>query len=236
MAEKDIYYFWTRATPLWKSFSRFASPQKRKRYEYLLAEESPHARFGKFGPYVKDNPSRSFSELIEIFRQDHPIESAEELTALSEELKLQTISWIQEGLLKAYGFAVPRTPEAQPVEVPLDLWNSRVSWENNFVEGQGLRIDAVRVFPSHWLEPDETKRPGRPSRVDEVLRAYENLISNGKIDFATMSLKAVASLVQKRTQELAPNHPDGLKGIGDKAIQNAISEDFGQRKEAAKKL
>lgn len=157
-------------------------------------------------------------------------------STLENKLKTQCLKWIKAGALKAYGFPTPRKVSDAPSEVPADLWEGIVIWSKNRIEANGLRMEAVRIVLGQPQEEDLTKKPGRPSRKEEILLAYSHLKEHGTIDFDAGSLKAIGRQVQDYLISTASTQDASTKGIGEKAIERLIREDVNAEKQARSKL
>ncbi|MEQ8268304.1 MAG: hypothetical protein RH982_14005 [Parvibaculum sp.] len=235
MAGRDIYFFWSRGFPLTTAYYRLAPKEQKERYLELSKATSFVAIVPRLEAYTEEVKGRSPDEFWRGIGQSEILGPTGERSNLANQLKSQLRTWIDSGKLRVFGFATPRQPTDTPVEVPADLWNSYLSWDRDYIEGNGLRIEALRVIPTHWLQ-DKVKRAGRPSRADEIQRAYLDLKKHNNVNFGRDSLKAISAQVQKHIVHLNPSHPDGLKGIGEKAIQLAIADDVRAEKDAWKKL
>lgn len=235
MTISSSYDLWRRALPLSAAYLRLAPQAAKERYAQLREENSFSAFAERLMTDAEALQKMSAEDRIKAFQNAALAGSPNEASELRRRLQSNLITLIQRGTLLALGFATPRQSADLPVEVPMDLWQGTVHWDKSAVAANGLRIESVRVFPATWLQT-ESKRAGRPSRADEILRAYHDLKGSELIDYSGASLKAIAAQVQERIVRLNPNHPDGLKGIGEKAIQLAIADDVRAQKAAKKKL
>lgn len=232
MAEKDIYFFWSRGFPLSSSFHRLATKEQRAKYEELSEATSFASMIARFQTHVvepKENPPEDFwngSQPANIWGP------TSERANLEDRLKAQVLVGIRAGKLRVFGFAKPRQPSDKPIEVPTDLWNGFLSWDKEYIEGNGLRIDALRVIPTHWLQ-EKSKRQGRPTRVAEVMRAYAELKQTQKIDF-TLPIKTIA--LQVRAHILSRPGEKDETGIGELAVQRAIGDDVRAEKGRISKI
>lgn len=235
MTEKDIYYLWERACPLSSAYHRLATKEQRAKYEELseaTSFTSMATRFQAHAEETKENPPDEFWKNIHKANVWGP---TSERSALTDQLRAQLRTWIRAGEFRVFGFAKPRQPTDKPIEVPTDLWSGFLSWDKSYIEGNGLRIDGLRVMPARWLQKKHTPRQGRPSRQGEIQRAYADLKRRQAIDF-NGSLNAASHQVQAHIVSQNPNNPDGIKNIGVKAISLAITDDFQTEKENRKKL
>lgn len=235
MTAANISLLWSHALPLSTAYIQLADKPSRDRHAELQEQTSIFAIAERATDYGDQSKDLALDERLKGLHAAGVLGPMSELEALECKLKDRIIASIKRGLLKAVGYAVPRKPADMPVEVPPDLWAGRVSWERNSVEGNGLRVEAVRVFPASWLKTP-AKVQGRPSRQDEIAAAYSELKQAHRIDYASATLASIALQVQAQILAQHPNHPEGLRGVGEKAIQLAIADDVRAEKAARKKL
>ncbi len=207
-----------------------------KKWKSLSEANSTMTIVERFNNSVSQNSQSDPTQAVNPFEGLVDYEASRALSTLEDELKTQCLKWIRTGTLKAYGFPIPRKVSDEPSEVPADLWGGTIIWRKDTIEANGLRIEAVRIVQAPPPQVDHTQKPGRPSRRDEIYQAYAELKERGAIDFETTSLKAICTQVQERVLARNPNHPDGTKGIGYKAIERTIREDVNAEKAARSKL
>ena len=232
MTEKDIYFHWSRGFPLSSAYHQIATKEQKAKYEELskaTSVPSISSRFQAYAEEAKENPPEEFWKGIGSASVWGP---TSELSSLVDQLKAQIRAGIRAGKLRVFGFAKPRQPTDKPIEVPTDLWSGFLSWDKAYIDGNGLRIEALRVIPARWLQ-EESKRPGRPTRVPEITRAYSELKQSQKIDF-TQPIKTIA--LQVRAHILSRPGEQDESGLGELAIQRAISEDIRAEKEKISKI
>lgn len=78
----------------------------------------------------------------------------------------------------AIGYSIPRTPSDKPKQIPVDLWDCNVNWENSELSGNGLHFLSVRLLC--LKNPPNTKNSevkssalkGRPSVKRDIIHAY----------------------------------------------------------------
>jgi hypothetical protein len=237
MTQKNSLLIWNRAIPLSLAYLRFATEAQQEAYREAAKTSALSAIIPRLTAHLEASSGLSDAEKWKGAMTPEVIGNPGAALELRNRLIAQTLTWIRTGQLRAFGYAEPRRPADSPIEVPGDLWSGIVSWEKDLVERHGLKVAAVRLIPSVWLQDNsEPKRPGRPSRIDEISAAYESLKSTGRIDFKNLSLKAAAMLVSEHAQMLNPNHPEAAKGLQHLAVQKVIRDDFFAMKLAISKI
>lgn len=232
MTEKNINFYWSRGFQLSKAFHQLATKEQKTKYEELsraVSLSSMVPRFQAYAEQSKENPPEEFWKGVQSANVLGP---TSEHSNLVDQLKTQTRTWIRTGKLRVFGFAKPRQPTDKPIEVPADLWNGFLSWDKEYIEGNGLRIEGLRAIPAHWLQK-ESKRPGRPTRVPEIMRAYLELKQAQKIDF-TQPIKTIA--LQVRAHILSRPGVTDESGLGGLAVQRAIGDDVRAEKSRISKI
>lgn len=236
MTEKDIYSFWQRGIPLSTAHLELASKEQREQLDKLRSIAGTAAIWSRLAKRVGADKV-SLHQAIAEFTTPEIREPTDELRNLETQIEQHAFRQIREHNLLAYGFACPRKSNDQPVLVPPDLWSGFRGWnKGDHLEHNGLRIEAIKLIPAHWLHSKDTPRQGRPSRTDEIKSAYEQLKEMGQIDFKNSSLKAVASQVSEYAQISNPSHPDGDKGLSYLTVRKVILDDFHAEKEAVSNL
>lgn len=232
----EIYATWQRGIPLSQAFYRFMPRDVQEQWKSLSEANSNLTIARKLNDIVSQSVQTEPGQVMKQFAGlvDHDASRAR--STLEDQLKAQCLNWIRTDALKAYGFPTPRKVSDEPSEVPADLWGGSVIWHKNTIEANGLRIEAVRIVQASPPQEDHTKKPGRPSRRDEIFQAYAELKERNAIDFETASLKSICTQIQGHLLARSPSHPDGTKGIGDKAIERTIRDDVNGEKAARSKL
>ncbi len=161
-------------------------------------------------------------------------------TKFDENLKLL----VNTGELLAIGFALPRTPESFPIDIPPDVWNSNIDWRNDAVSGNGLEFAAVRIAPFEDVEPRferlqssptkvDAPRRGRPSSQEDVYKAYEALKQNGHINFL-QSMRSQFPIIRAELCKLHPDWKSHIETMSDETIRQTISNDFKEMRRSKK--
>ena len=135
------------------------------------------------------------------------------------------------------GYLFPRQISDAPQLIPADIWQlGKINFEKAEIENGSLKFESVRVIKSPKNKeinsnkqgsniidfPHHSPNPvGRPSSREKIFAVYEELKSNGKIDFSkpmTHAYPAIrAHLVEKYGTE---------RGFKNEAIRLAITEAF----------
>lgn len=228
----EIYATWQRGVPLSQAFYHFMPQTVQEKWKSLSEENSTVAVFQRLQESLNQGNQSDPAQFVNRFEGVVDHDASRALSTLEDQLKTQCHKWIRTGLLKAYGFPAPRTAHDMPIEVPSDLWEQPPYWSSDAVQANGLKIEAVRlVLPDTQPPPSQT---GRPSRRIEMSLAFEELVSNGRID-SSGTLKAAAQLVQQHIVDQTPDAGPDTRGLGLRAIEKQISKHFQSIKTAAKK-
>lgn len=121
---------------------------------------------------------------------------------IREEMRAALVNKLRAGKFLAIGFAMPRKPTEQPINIPADLYQSDfLDWPNCVVKGAGLEFVNVRIVRAPKTPPanstdcsptlqaemanpvqSEARRrpPGRPSIRWAIEEAYDALEKAGK--------------------------------------------------------
>lgn len=234
LATVDPWWFWSKAAPLSQAYVRFAPIDKAGRYHELSETHSWPAIVGRVGQRMSEG-AEGWGAL-----RDSTLQGGE-LDGLRDELRSACFRYVHTGALKAYGFAIPRAPDDPPQPVPPDLWDGTVNWERSTLQGNGLKMEGVRLIPPHWedqlvaRQATATNRrgPGRRSREDHIREAFDALCKSGQIDF-NRPMNRTFEPIRCWVLAKLPNDPDEAKGLNDKTIAKTIREDFNARKEGSK--
>ncbi|WP_425410757.1 hypothetical protein [Hyphococcus sp.] len=144
---------------------------------------------------------------------------------------------LENGKLIGIGYLSPRQINHAPQLIPADIWQlGKINFEKSEIENESLKFEGVRIIkPSKNKKISGNKQSpkvaelrnpspnpvGRPSSREKIFAVYEELKSNGKIDFSkpmTHAYPAIrAHLVEKYGTE---------KGFKNEAIRIAITKDF----------
>lgn len=211
---------WKRGVDLSRARQHFATPEQQEAYADLSKGHSGIEVIANVIAAATGNQDQDFGKLQE---------RAAQFSDLNTQLKRQLLHWLSSEILIALGFSYPRQPDDLPCLIPIDLWAQSVGWDKSKVEGNGLRIDAVRILHPQWIggteSTESSKSPGRPSKVPMILEAYESLLGSQKIDFSAPKKSAVRQI----RDWISTNHPDQFengKGLGDEVIRRTIAERF----------
>ena len=110
-------------------------------------------------------------------------------------LEAQVAARLTNGGLVGCGYALPRSPDDGPIEIPADVWGGKINWQKSEVKGNGLEFAAVRVVetqsdrPSSEIatnvtqNPPSTRPPGRPGVATFIEEAYQALREADAIDY-----------------------------------------------------
>ncbi|MBF0446380.1 MAG: hypothetical protein HQL68_12400, partial [Magnetococcales bacterium] len=136
-------------------------------------------------------------------------------------------------------FVSPRKLEDDPVLIPADIWSGFVDWKSSSVEGNGLKIVAVRVVPFHWLEQAVTERSqdiksnknaGRPnSRSILIIKAYDALVAESAIDYS-LKFTVLTDQIRLWVANNSPEHPDLYKELKYNTIYKVLKDVFQEDK------
>lgn len=231
MSDMDTWLFWNRAVPLSHAYVAFAPKDKAERHKHLAEHNGLPGILDRMSQQVQKGKSAG-----EAFRASY--DPSNDLRELREELLSDCLKRLRKGQLKAYGFATPRRPSDSPQPVPPDLWNGIIGWDSSKVRSDSLTMEAVRLIPPHWetellaqqVSAGSDMRPGRPSRGDQIVEAFEALDEAGQIDYAA-PMAQTFDPIRNRVQA---THPDeGTKGLSEKTIAKTISARFNERKESS---
>lgn len=203
-----------------------------EQWKSLSEANSTMAIVERFNNSTSQNSQSDHKQTVNPFDGIVDHDASRALSTLEEQLKTQCQEWIKTGLLKAYGFPTPRAAHDIPIEVPADLWEEAPYWSRNAVHANGLKFEAVRLVPSEAAPL--AGQTGRPTRRNEISLAFEELVSNGRID-RSGTLKAAAQLIRQHILDQVPADSTDQRGLGLRAIEKVISERFQSEKARAKK-
>lgn len=171
-----------------------------------------------------------------------PTEDYPKFLELLEKLKAEIISLLRNGELLGVGFLRPKHRGVEPRWISANHWNEgcRPSWDNSELWADGKVFTDVRVVrpqvPTTISEGSDTQaihlapspglnRSERPSRSPEIKAAYEELKSDGGIDFSN-SLRANLPVIQSRVHSRAGSDPTSTKDLEYNAVRKAIGAKF----------
>ncbi|MGH6973239.1 MAG: hypothetical protein ACRED7_11880, partial [Stellaceae bacterium] len=134
----------------------------------------------------------------------------------------------------------------EPMWISADCWNEggRISWDNSELWVHGKIFADIRVVRPRvpttisessiaqvvQLAPSPGQnRSGRPTRAPEIKAAYEELNSEGRIDFSN-SLRANLPVIQSRVHSRAGSDSKLTTGLEYNAVRKAIGAEFQKEK------
>jgi hypothetical protein len=180
---------------------------------------------------------------------DHAQNRAEIRAAIRENL----LDLIWNGTAIAVGYAMPRKSSDFPSEIPIDIWEGEINWENSAVRGNGLEFTGVRIVSRKLLEkyianfnvsenplpqiappkiennPTNRRRWNAKARIAE---AFDALFKAGKIDL----LRDKSANYPIIRNWLAEKHPDMravIQNLADETIRQATKPLFDRAKGSA---
>lgn len=173
--------------------------------------------------------------------QDYP-----KFLELHEKLKAEIRSLLRNGELLGVGFLRPQHHGTEPMWISADCWNEggRISWDNSELWVHGKIFADIRVVRPRvpttisessiaqvvQLAPSPGQnRSGRPTRAPEIKAAYEELNSEGRIDFSN-SLRANLPVIQSRVHSRAGSDSKLTTGLEYNAVRKAIGAEFQKEK------
>ena len=237
--EFPLFDLWNRAVPISVAYYRadsshdslwYQSKFNRKKGFHLLA--AAYVELGG-GPRERKSPIFASEEEHKRYRE------------IQSHLRHKLQKCILDNELVALGFVYPRRIDDNPRRVPSDLLTYNLDWEECRVEGLGLRIDEIRVFPRLWLEqavesaperlpePVISPRKGRPSKRELILEAYEACIGAELIDLEAPK-KAATTIIQDWIKLNRSDEYENGRGIGHEVVRQTIADDLDKRRKSAK--
>jgi|ERR1700733_1202675 len=236
---------WDRGKSLSAALETFSSDDLWQEFEPL------HEKFTETIP--TDFPHEKIKLEPQPLLELSPTEEFPKYLALLERLKSEIVVFLRTGKLLGVGFLRPKNRGAEPRWISADYWNdgykNKISWENSELWSDGKVFTDVRVVRPQvpitigegadnqniQLAPSPSrKRPGRPSLASEIKAAYDELKSEGKIDFG--SIGANVSAIKFRVCSRAGLDPTSTKGLEYDAIRKVITTDFRKDKTEHKSL
>ncbi|HVB79570.1 MAG TPA: hypothetical protein VNE82_06410 [Candidatus Binataceae bacterium] len=142
------------------------------------------------------------------------------------------LKWLRDGHLVAYGFVLPRNPDAPPIRVPSDLFEKRFLCKDSGIKGHGIEFSAVHVLDPRRVQeieasaPKQLPRPasharGRKSVGDLIMQSVQSLLVEGKID-PDAPYKRTADLIRAHVHDHFPGEVIGNKGLSDETIRRVL--------------
>ena len=198
------------------------------------------------GAYTSQDPttiSKAFQDAVSPRR-------APEYKQLADALQKQCRRWLQQGHLIAVGFNKQRKAEDTPVPLPNDLVQSgSFVWDSNRAFGGHLEMVNIRVGHINLLKrlsevarndaceattgdifkkaDDEIavdrRSPGRKSRRDQIIEAYEVLLADNVITEAA-TLPAKHQAIYEWVKARYPDPPSRQDGLSQETIRRVLTE------------
>jgi hypothetical protein len=131
--------------------------------------------------------------------------------------------------LIAAGFTSPRGVADEPQLIPPDIWElGKINFPNSVIQSGTIKFESVRIIKSSNKRTRDNRRPnntlrpvGRPASRNNIIAAYEELKSEGAIDYSKPMTHAYP-VIQERLIEKHKTE----KGFRQEAIRLAIRDDF----------
>jgi hypothetical protein len=230
---------WDRGFPMVEAYHRFQMPNVREKYADLREKGGPQHKcapldkealetvdgHGVVGALLKFSQDYLHAE-IERYRRDK-----QKFEAFDAELRQVCARWINSGRMIALAFNPQRRIQDLAFPVPRDVVErGEYAWDKNEMVLEEQRFVDVRIALPEWLEefspahgddkqvgghhlpelPERDSAPvGRQSRRAEILEAYEQLQSEGKVRPST-PVKTIAYMVRELVLHKTPGDERGL--------------------------
>jgi hypothetical protein len=158
----------------------------------------------------------------------HALTKRSRQDALRVALELELVKKFENETLIPLGFLVPGSEEAHPVEIRLDIFDRRPGWSRSeTIEGNGLEYVSVRIAERDVNLESKLTRPGRPSREDQILAAWDQLVSEEQISKGR-PLGSHFLAVRQKIKELFPHDKRGDTGLDEKTLYAFLSPRFSE--------
>jgi len=223
----DALAIWNKGVLLSDAHRYIGPPEKVKTYRQYAAQASKESILNRIQDNI-DSGVTGWDILKDVTGPKTP------KADLEREIRGHIVTMARQKKLLAYGYALPRRPDDNPIAIPLDLWETFVHWDKNRLEANGLRIESVRLTLPSWIEEDLAseeilRSAGRPSRSPQIIAAFRALSDGGQLDFdkpASHSYPAVRKWVQAHY----PDDVDPKRGLSDKALEKHFNPLFMERR------
>src|ERR1700730_6221317 len=224
---------WEEGVPLWGAVEKYSNESLWNEYVTLtnvlfptisgdLIEEPGEP---KPDPPLDEDPTQRFLKLNK------------RRSLIEDQVKSEILTLLKMELLSAVAYTSPRLRGREPIWIEPACWGrGKVDWNRSELWVDGSRFEDVRIIQPLASTAAEAvaarppilpeRKPGRPSRAEEVELAYAALRKVGKIDF-TRSLKANLPTILRGVHELSRN-PANPRGLGYEAVRLAVGEQFQQ--------
>ena len=233
---KRNFLFWENGVGLERAWRMFVPSDALETYKKKRAEKTPESK-----PIDIPKGSHWLMIVAGAFASAQPaIENWQETGELERKLQDHVIRFITGGKLVVYGYALPRSVNDHPVQIPADVWSGNIGWRKSTVSGNGLEFVAVRVLPKKTHDqiterdvgqflPPPRKMIGRHSHKVVILEAYDELKANDKIAFNRPMTKFFDGL----REWLCLRYPESTgpySDLSDETIRKTVSPLFKEDK------
>lgn len=212
---------WNRGVSLWNAMRTYGDPSYWQKY---AARQHPLQSLMEAFPALLEGDKETSLKLSE---------EEEKIARLREVLEWEVTFKIQQKELVSLGYVDPRTVAAKPVRIPLDVWHGphTTDFNNNKVEGNGLKFLLVRVVPSTiaQLETPEKKKSGRKPLQAEIFDTYRALGDSGFINYGA-SMRVHYDLMRRKLCDDHPDRAGTFETVSNETIRKVIREDFQAKK------
>lgn len=216
MSLKDI---WEDGHTLWQALFKCTDPDKAK----------------AFSTYINGPPQSvvldALLEAVQGGNNPSGLADAQRHLKAGEQLRTEVeadlVGQIVAGRLLAVGYALPRSPDDPLRYVPDDVWSGKIDFHASTVRGNGLEFISIRIIRPEAItgKPKEARRPGRPSRSDQVIAAFNALDAEDEIDRST-SLSSHFEAVRHRVKVLYPEGANSEKGLSNQLLYKVLKPLF----------
>lgn len=221
---------WKRGLSLEKALFEFGDKKTIDRYEELISSQPLFRAMSALAEVINQKPNafeNSSKASMELSEQRN----------LRQKLEQNLLGQAAKGTLLGFGYLIPRTVNDQPTEIPKDIWEGAIDWDQSTIRGSGLEFVSVRMVHCQWIDEiaselvskGAVRSPGRRSRRHQIQEAIEALDKAGKIS-TFESMRSHFSLIVDWIHKRYPNDPDGDKGLGEKVLYSELSTFFNKDK------
>lgn len=239
MDAEKLINLWKKGKTLYSSLFKYTVPSLLENYNQSQSEfENQTNQISEKNSDAGNSVIAGIQTIQESFSKYQGISSAE------NELKWDIINKILSEKLIGLGYESPIKSSDLPQIIPIHVWPEKITdfdWKESSFSNNGVEFLKIKLIKFNELkkeinsknEKKEIKLPdikvkdkvvGRPSIKDKIIEAYENLKTNGKIDFCK-TLKSHTELIQQTVKTLTPDIVDN-KGMQHEAIRRTIGDQF----------
>lgn len=221
---------WERGLSLEKALFRFGDKKTIDRYEQLISSQPLWRVMSTLTEVINKKPN-AFE------KSSKASKDLSEQRDLRQKLEQNLLKQAAKGTLIGFGYSIPRSVNDQPTEIPKDIWQGSINWDQSTIRGSGLEFVSVRIVHSKWINEIASelvskgagRLPGRRSRRSQIQEAIKALDKAGKIN-TSESIRSHFPLIVDWIHERYPKDPDGDKGLGEKVLYEELSAFFNQDK------